>query len=110
VNAPDNVLGFAMSGGNLIDAARLDRGARGVDNLRQVFLYLDDTFPRQGLFERVEIARAEGVEAVVVAHGVDSDDPRVAIRHEYRLRAGADYLALRTDIRNGGDAPLAAYE
>src|SRR5690606_13757149 len=43
-------------------------------------------------------------------HGVDSEDPRVAIRHEYRLRAGADYLALRTELRNGGDAPLAAFE
>lgn len=110
VNAPDNVLGFAVSGGNLVDAARLGPDGVGRDDLRQMFLYLDDDFPRQGRFDRVEIAAAAGDEAVLVAHGADSHAPAIAIRHEYRLARGADYVTLRTTFTNTGDAPVTAYE
>ncbi|RMH44373.1 MAG: hypothetical protein D6689_02455 [Deltaproteobacteria bacterium] len=106
VNAPDNALGFAFSGGNVIDAAR----AGGDDALRQVFVYLDDQFPRQAVFDRVDVAVAEGDEAVLVARGVDSDDPAVEIVHEVRLAAGADYLTLRTTVRNRGPQPVTGYE
>ncbi len=109
INAPENVVGFALTGGNLIDAARVgERGRR--DSLRQVFLFLDATFPRQGAFDQVAIEAARGNEAVVVATGVDSVDPQLAIRHEYRLGAGDDFLRLRTTITNTGRAPLVDYE
>jgi hypothetical protein len=106
VSDPKNVLGFALSGGHVIDAAR--KG--GDDNLRQIFLYLDDTFPRQGVFDRVAIETAAGDEAVVVATGVDSENPALAIRSEYRLARDADYLTMATTITNTGDVAVPSYE
>lgn len=98
--------GFAETGGHLVDAAPLG----GRDALSQLYLYLDDTFPRQALYDALEITSAEGEEAVVVARGHDSADPRLAIVTEYRLRAGEDTLVLSTTVTNTGADPVRGYE
>jgi hypothetical protein len=98
--------GFSETGGNLVDAA--PRGGR--DALAQVYLYLDDTFPRQGRNGEVRVSAAGGDEAAIEVRGVDSKDPSLAIVHEYRLRRGADALLLRTTITNTGAAPVPAYD
>src|SRR5258708_33954012 len=56
IDGPGSALGFADSGGNLIDAVPLGRcgGATCRDSIKQVFGYLDDSFPRPPLYDRVE--------------------------------------------------------
>lgn len=98
--------GFADTGGNLVDAA----AAGGRDSLSQIFLYLDDTFPRQALYATLEVTAAGGEEAVLTARGRDSADEDLAITTEYRLRAGDDALLLRTTVENRGADAVAAYE
>jgi hypothetical protein len=109
VSAPEHAVGFARSGGNLIDAARTTGPAQR-DSLRQMFLYLDDAFPRQAVFNRIEVARSTGTYAALIAHGVDSDDARLEIRHEYRLGAHDTFVTLRTTIVNRGAKPVPDYD
>src|SRR5262245_38699120 len=52
--------GFAESGGNIVDAWRLDRK---VDLLAQFITYFDNAFPRQAIYDRVEIVSAGGTGA-----------------------------------------------
>lgn len=98
--------GFADSGGNLVDAAR--RGGR--DSISQIFLYLDETFPRQALYDSVTVGRAEGDLASIVSTGHDSADPRVHIVTEYLLHAADGFLTIRTTITNTGPTAIAGYE
>lgn len=98
-------LGFAESGGNLVDAA--PHG--GEDAMNQVFLYLDDTFPRQAIYEHVEATSTEGEEAAVTARGHDSVDPAIKIVTEYRLRSASSSILIRTTI-TAGDKPLSDFE
>src|SRR5687767_7339229 len=54
--------GFAESGGNIVDAARRDRN---IDLLTQLITYFDNTFPRQAVYDLVEILKdgSDGREA-----------------------------------------------
>lgn len=104
VSAPEHALGFAESGGNVVDAAPL--GAR--DQLQQLYGYLGDTFPRQPIYDRVDVFDRGGT-AVLVARGRDSDAPAVAVATEYALAPGARALRITTTLTNGGKEPLGRF-
>jgi len=101
VSAPGHAFGFAESGGNVIDAAP----AGGHDALGQVYGYLGDTFPRQPVYDRVEVAE-RGATAVVVARGHDSDDPTIAVETEYALAPGTHALRITSTLTNEGKKGL----
>ena len=104
IDAPATGSGFALSGGNLVDA-----GHDGDDLLSQVFTYLDDTFPRQAIYSSLEIISAEGEEAVIRVKGVDSREPKISITTEYGLARGVRALHLKTVVTNHTAGPLKQY-
>jgi hypothetical protein len=101
VSAPARRSGFSRSGGNLIDAAP----AGGHDALRQIYGYLGDSFPRQPIYNHVDVLNERGT-GVIVARGHDSDDPRILVETRYSLAPGSDAVAIDTTLSNGGDKPL----
>lgn len=96
--------GAAESGGNLVDLAP----DGGEDYVCQLFTYFDETFPRQTIYEAIEV-RADAEEAAVRVRGHDSFDRAIAVETEYVLRAGARHLLLRTRLTNHGDKPIAKF-
>jgi hypothetical protein len=105
IDAAQGALGFADSGGNLIDAAQPGHA----DSLKQLFGYLDDTFPRQPIYTRVVPGR-RGELATVSAFGKDSLDGDVSVETEYALAPGSRALVITTRVTNGGKQKLVAYE
>ncbi|MCA1663510.1 MAG: carboxypeptidase-like regulatory domain-containing protein, partial [Myxococcales bacterium] len=102
VSAPGHAFGFAESGGNVIDAAP----AGGHDALGQVYGYLGDTFPRQPIYERVDVVERGDVGAVLVARGHDSDVATLAVETEYALAAGSRALRITSTLTNEGKRAL----
>lgn len=98
--------GFSESGGNLVDVA--PRGGRDV--FSQLFLYLDDTFPRQARNHTVLVSEAGGEVAAITVDGEDSKNPALAIRTEFRLARGDDTLVVRTTVENRGESAVTGYE
>ena len=94
--------GFSETGGNLMDAAP----AGGRDALAQMHLYLGDDFPRQARYAEVAVGAAEPDAASIVARGVDSKNPALALTTVYRLEAGSDTLLLRTTVENKGSVAV----
>jgi len=111
VDRAESALGFADSGGDVIDAAPLGVPG-GSDSIKQVFGYLDDTFPRQPLYDRVEVidAGGPGRDAVVRSTGRDSMDARLKITTEYRLTPRSCALRLTTTVENTGPELVREYE
>jgi hypothetical protein len=108
IDGAGSALGFADSGGNLIDAApRVPRRAAR-DSLKQLITTLGHDFPRQALYELV-VPGQRGTSALVRAVGHDSRDPRIQIDTEYVLDADASALRIETKVTNGGDQPLSGY-
>jgi hypothetical protein len=105
IDSVDSALGFADSGGNLIDAAPPGRA----DALKQLFGYLDDTFPRQPIFEHVEAGR-RGETAWVRARGHDSQNRGLTVETEYALAPGVRALEITTTVINTGREAVHAYE
>ena len=100
--------GLALSGGNIID---LDRGSLGTDELGEIYTYLDDTFPRQLVYEQVVVtASGEGGIAEITAVGRDSMAPSVVGRTRYTLAPGQDYVTVVTELENTGLDTLEGYE
>ncbi len=111
IDAATSRYGFAESGGNLIDAAPV----QGKDALKQMFGYLNDTFPRQPVYDRVEIIEDEKVAAqtgvaIVRATGHDSENASLTITTDYRLEPSTAALEIVTRIQNDGTAPIKDYE
>lgn len=104
----DRPLGFAVSGGNLVDIAPLPDGE---DHINQVILYLNDQFPRQARYEKLEILeRGGGKRRVVVrARGKDSHDPRIAIETDYILEPDANWLTLETRFTSNATTTIAGF-
>ncbi len=100
-----NIYGFARSGGNLRDLARRDRM---VNELEQLFTYFGDSFPRQAIYRRIEIAAdgSDGRAAIVRVSGTDSDDAQLQVVTDYILEAGAPYLKIFTRLTNRGRARI----
>jgi hypothetical protein len=108
VASQDHAVGFAWSGGNLIDLAAAPAGE---DHLNQVFLYLEDHFPRQARYDTVTVLSAGGgaAPAIVRACGVDTGDPRIRIETDYRLEPGAEWLTLESRFTQTGTATIHGY-
>src|SRR5207237_66087 len=93
--------GFAESGGNIIDAAPTG----GHDALGQLYGYLGDTFPRQPVYDRVDVVDL-GTSAAVVARGHDSDDAALAVETEYALAPGSRAVKITSTLTNQGKKAL----
>lgn len=104
----DRPLGFAVSGGNLVDLSPLPDGE---DHINQVILYLNDEFPRQARYEKLEIvSRGGGKKPVVVrAQGKDSHDPRIAIETDYILAPDQSWITLETRFTSSATTTIAGF-
>lgn len=94
--------GFAESGGNLIDAA--DAKVRK-DELGQFFTYFG-TFPRQGVYTKIEATELASGEAVVIARGHELYDTALEVETEYRLAGSDRALLISTTIKNTSKADV----
>lgn len=94
--------GFAESGGNLVDAA--DAKTRK-DELGQLFTYFG-TFPRQGVYTKIEGAELPTGEATITAKGRELYDASLEIETEYRLAGGDRALLITTTIKNTSKADV----
>ncbi|MCK4679743.1 carboxypeptidase regulatory-like domain-containing protein, partial [bacterium] len=95
----DHLHGAGLSGGNIVDAAVAPDWA---DELDSHFTLLEE-HPRQAVYDAVYIeSDGSGGEAVIVAHGVDSDNPDLEITTRYRLAAGVRYIEIETIVLNHG--------
>ncbi|MBI2375968.1 MAG: CehA/McbA family metallohydrolase [Deltaproteobacteria bacterium] len=108
IAAAERAVGFAYSGGNLVDLARVGRE----DHLNQVFLYLDDHFPRQGRYSSLQILEpgGPGRRAVVRAKGVDSSNAKILVETDYVLDPGSTHLTLVSRFTNTSTGAVLAYE
>jgi hypothetical protein len=101
ISALDHIEQHALSGGNVIDAARR---TGGVDALRELYTYFDDEWPRQAVYRSMTLVNdgTDGGPAVVRVTGTDSSDPSLGVVTEYSLMPGADHMVISTRIFNGG--------
>lgn len=91
-------VGFAESGGNLVDAA--DAKTRK-DELGQLFTYFG-AFPRQGVYAAIDARVLPDGSAVVEARGVELYEPALEVVTEYRLGPSDRALLIRTTLANKG--------
>lgn len=101
--------GFAASAGNLVDLAPLPDGE---DHLNEVFLYLDDEFPRQAKYAEIRIVDKGGGKraARVRAIGVDTGNANIRVETDYILRPGQHWITLRTKFTNTATYTIPSYE
>jgi hypothetical protein len=104
VARPDHVLGFADSGGHVIDAGP----SGGQDALMQLFELTGAQFPRQALYDQVIAEQRQGA-AVVRATGHDSEDKDLNIVTEYVLPQGARAVEITTTYLNAGSSPMRSF-
>ncbi len=102
VDALGGGFGFAESGGNLVDAA--DARVRK-DELGQLFTYFG-TFPRQGVYTKIDASDVAGGFAVLTARGRELLDPSIAVETEYKLGGSDRALLISTTLRNTGTADV----
>ncbi len=95
-------LGFAESGGNVVDAA--DARARK-DELGQMFTYFG-TFPRQGVYDSISSGTSPDGSAWVEARGHELFEPKLAVSTRYTLRAPDRALLVETTLVNAGAAAV----
>lgn len=109
VGAVDHAVGFAATGGNIVDATWLPDGE---DQINQVCLYLNDEFPRQARYTSLEIVTPGGGTraAVVRARGTDTADGRIAIETDYVLAPGEDALAITSRFVSSATHTITRYE
>jgi hypothetical protein len=92
-------VGFAESGGNIVDAA--DAHVRK-DELGQVFTYFGK-FPRQGVYDSLASGQTSDGSAWVEARGTELYEPKLVVVTRYTLHAPDRGLLLETTIANTGD-------
>jgi hypothetical protein len=97
IGRADQALGFADSGGHIIDAGPVG----GQDAIKQMFELTGPQFPRQAIYERVE-TDMRGNAALVRASGRDSSDRTLEVTTEYILQPGARALQIETTWTNRG--------
>ncbi len=93
-------VGFAESGGNIIDAA--DAKLRK-DELGQMFTFFG-SFPRQAVYDHLTFRDEADGGAVVEAKGKELYQPELAVTTTYHLAPGDRALLVRTSITNTGKA------
>jgi len=96
-------LGFAESGGNVVDAA--DARARK-DELGQQFTYFG-TFPRQGVYAALATGAEADGSAWIEARGHELYEAALVVTTRYTLHAPDRALLVETTLENTGDAPAA---
>ena len=106
IDRVESALGFADSGGEVIDAAPLPSGR---DAIKQVFGYLKDEFPRQPIHDRVEVENPGPATASVIASGHDSGNAKLHLTTRYTLRPGSCALEITTTVTNTGVAAESGY-
>ncbi|MFO0726933.1 MAG: CehA/McbA family metallohydrolase [Myxococcota bacterium] len=107
IASTDRAVGFAASGGNIIDVAPLPEGE---DHLNQIFLFLADDFPRQARYTKLEIIDAGGSRpAIVRASGLDDKNPKISIETDYILAPGERVLTLTTRFTSSSTATIPHY-
>ncbi len=101
--------GFAASEGNLVDLAPLPHGQ---DHINELFLYLDNEFPRQAKYDDVRIIAAggPGKEARVRATGVDTGNPLIKVVTDYVLEPEQHWITLETRFTSTATHTIASYE
>jgi len=101
--------GFAASAGNLVDLAPLPDGE---DHINEIFMYLDDEFPRQAAYSEIKvIAKGGGRRAARVrAIGVDTGNPHVRVETDYILKPGARWLTMQSKLTNTSTGTFIKYE
>ncbi len=101
--------GFAASAGNLVDLAPLPNGE---DHINEIFMYLDDEFPRQATYSEVKLISKGGGQkpARVRAIGVDTGNPHVRVQTDYVLHPGTHWLTLESTLTNTSTSPFIKYE
>ena len=99
---PAGGVGFAVSGGNLVDAA--DAHVRK-DEIGQIITYFG-AFPRQGVYETMDSGVSPDGSAYVEARGHELDEPRVVVRTRYTLHGSDRALLVETTLENHGDKPV----
>jgi len=109
ISALGHPIQYAMSGGNVIDGAL---SADRIDGLTELYTYFDDDWPRQAVYDWLEIVDdgSGGGPAIVRAAGVDSDNPLLEVVTEYSLAEGAEYLVLTTTVTNMGASTVSDFE
>jgi hypothetical protein len=95
-------LGFAESGGNVVDAA--DATARK-DELGQVFTFFG-VFPRQGVYDTLSTGTSADGAAWVEAKGRELYEPKLLVSTRYTLHATDRALLVETTLENTGDKPV----
>jgi hypothetical protein len=90
--------GFAESGGNIVDAA--DAKLRK-DELGQILTYFG-TFPRQGVYDKLETGASADASAWVQVKGHELREPRLDVTTRYTLHADGRALLLETTLKNSG--------
>ncbi|MCA9553332.1 MAG: carboxypeptidase regulatory-like domain-containing protein [Myxococcales bacterium] len=101
--------GFAASAGNLVDLAPLPDGE---DHLNEVFMYLDDEFPRQATYSAIKVIEKGGGKkaARVRAIGVDTGNDHLKVETDYILEPGARWITLETRVTNTASITYPKYE
>ena len=94
--------GFAESGGNLVDAA--DARVRK-DELGQLFTYFG-TFPRQGVYTKIDASEQTGGFAVLTARGRELYEASIEVVTAYKLGGSDRALLISTTLTNTGTAPV----
>ncbi len=109
IGAIPHTYGFGRSGGNILDATL--RG-RDNDQIAQVFTYLDDTFPRQLVYDHLYITENGASRPVgeIVVTGRDSENPNILGVTRYTIHAGQPWVRLVTEIINTGKSRIQDYE
>lgn len=93
-------VGFAESGGNIVDAA--DAKSRR-DELGQMFTFFG-SFPRQAVYDHLTFRDEADGGAVVEAKGVELNESSLSVVTTYHLAPGDRAVLLRTSITNVGKA------
>jgi hypothetical protein len=108
IDAVSALLGYAESGGNLIDAFALTPTGHTQDGLKQVFGFLNNTYPRQPSYGKVSVV-GTGEQAIVRAEGLDSQNPNLQLVTDYMLAPDSPALEIVTRITNIGNEPVNDY-
>lgn len=85
-------------GGNIIDAAFQS----GLDDFDLMYLYLDDSYPRQGKYDAINIisSGAPYDSAHIQVRGVDSDNSNISIITDYILYDNTPILKVVSSFEN----------
>jgi hypothetical protein len=93
--------GFALSGGQLVDLARTERGRTAPDELGQLFNFLGN-FPRQLRYTSAESESRPDGSAAVIVRGEDPRTPGLVGTTRYVLRPGRCAIELTTTLEHRG--------